>query len=77
MAFGYIGVELILHTKAHMHFPASLLIVSDLMSGGQPSLVLFRAIKQPLAKNLDTDVGSIPVARVDVNHLPGYCNCIF
>ena len=51
-----------------MHFPASLLIVSlttmGLMSGGQPSLFVFRAIEQPSAKNFDTEVGTFPAAKV-------------
>ena len=51
-----------------MHFPASRLIVSlttmGLMSGGQLSLFVFRAIEQPSAKNLDTEVGPFPAAKV-------------
>ena len=35
-----------------------------LMSGGQPSLILIKAFKQPPAKNLDTDVGTFPAARI-------------
>ena len=56
-----------------MHFPVSLLIVSPtamgLMSGGQSSLFLFKAIKQPPAKNLDTDVGTFPAGRILTNCL--------
>ena len=47
-----------------MHFPANLLRDSPttigLISGGEPSLFLFRAISLPPAMNLDTARGAFP-----------------
>ena len=48
-----------------MHFPASLHSVSPtamgLISGGDPSLFLFKAISLPPARNADTEEGAFPI----------------
>ena len=51
-----------------MHFPASLRSVSPtamgLISGGDPSLFLFRAISLPPTKNADTEEGAFPETKI-------------
>ena len=51
-----------------MHIPTSVRKVSPtaigLMSGAQPSLFLFRAIRLPPAKNRDTELGAFPAASI-------------
>ena len=57
----------------HTHFPASLLNVSPtaigLISGGQLSLILLRAISLAPAKKCDTLVGAFPAMRMLITSL--------
>ena len=60
--------EALCFIREHRHFPVNLLNASPtamgLMSGGQPGLYLFKAVRQPPARNVETEVGTLPEERM-------------